>query len=1444
MACPVGDDDTFGPQYCSHFDFTLLFEQSFLQIAPCALLLLVLPWRVSQLRRQHVKTLRTTGSLLSLKQVALVLLAAIQLVLLVTWTILPSGQKTRTSVPAAALSFLVSLALVYISSVEHVRSVRPSSIINAYILFSVVLDAAQARTLWIRPLPRVIPAVFTTAIAAKTLVCCLEARSKEGMLLPPYRNLAPEDLVGLYSRTVLWWINPMLWQGYKGVLSFKSLYAIDSSLASRHLEQTFSEHWQKRSKTSRRPLLWTTARSVRLTFLAMVIPRLFLSALRLSQPLLIHRITDYLGHLDEERVETGQGLIGATVLIYLGLAVTNALYKRNLHRLITMVRGVLLTAVQTHTLALPADRISDKAALTLISTDVNRIGTSLLHLDNMFAAPIEVIVAIWLLVNQAGISSVGPVALAFAIGSISFFEIRKAIPEQKKWLAAVQERVGFIAAVLGPMKGFKMLGLGGFLIERIQNLRIKELAAYAHFRKFIALRNALAVIPNAFGPPIAITTLVLLNGEASLQPTVAFTTLALVQLLTTPIQEIITTIPMFLNALVSLQRIEIFLLMEKLGEESSEYSESSKHGPESLTDQSSDVLQLKPIHGPQAAAHIAENMFVSLQAIDVDLGAQRKKVLRGVDFSVAPGDLALVVGPVGCGKSTLLKVIIGDVKDFNGARQISTDHFGYCAQDTWLPNDTIRNIIANDSKIDELWYSRVTEACALPLDFDAFPSGDNTLVGSQGSTVSGGQKQRISLARALYARKSLIVADDILSGLDVRTSQHVFDHVFGAKGLCKAEGLTAILVTHATKFLPLADNITVLCEGKVVENGTFSELNSKDGYVYNLHLGEEHEQNEAPPPPPVASVRPNNNNVALDDLEASMACRTTDWAVYKYYSKSIGWVAGLSILFSAVGFAFGMKFAELWVRLWSGASLEQRGVGVWVGIYFFLAAVAVISVFALVWVILVRTVPKSSAQLHRQLLCAVMRAPYSFFVETDAGTTLNRLSTDMHMIESDLAFAVLQTIEGGALVIGSGILIAAGSSYLGVTIPFVLGILYAIQKFYLRTSRQMRIMDLEAQAPLLTHFQETISGITTIRAFGWQHQSHETFLDRLDDSQRPYYLLLCIQRWLNLVLDLTTAAIAITAVTLAMTVFDGTSSPASIGLSLLNILGFNTQLAYLITAWTQLETSLGAVARCKSFEMGTASEDKPSEIEQPPPDWPSAGQLVFEDVTASYRDGGEDVLKRINFSVAAGEKIGICGRSGSGKSSLILTLVHMLDRKGGRVVLDDVDLAKIPRQTIRSRLTVISQEPALFPGSVRENLDPLAERSTTAIEESLRKVGLLHFIRPHGGLDARISDLALSQGQMQLLAVARAILHKSKVLILDEMTSSVDSATEDMILQLVRDNFPESTVIAVAHRLNTVMDFDKVIVMAGGELVEMGAPLLLLEKEDGHFRALCGSNSH
>ncbi|WEW60177.1 hypothetical protein PRK78_005662 [Emydomyces testavorans] len=413
---------------------------------------------------------------------------------------------------------------------------------------------------------------------------------------------------------------------------------------------------------------------------------------------------------------------------------------------------------------------------------------------------------------------------------------------------------------------------------------------------------------------------------------------------------------------------------------------------------------------------------------------------------------------------------------------------------------------------------------------------------------------------------------------------------------------------------------------------------------------------------------------------------------------------------------------------------------------------------------------------------------------------------------------------------------------MALTIPFTLPVIYLIQNVYLRTSRQLRHMDLEAKSPIYSHFLETLNGLSTIRAFGWQQSLKNINIRLLDASQKPYYLLFSAQRWLNLVLDLLVAALATILVSLAFTLRHSTS-PGLLGAALNTILVLNQSLQRLITSWTSMETSLGAIARVKSLIASTPTENQPGEDRKPPATWPNRGEIQFESVSASY-DGVCMALSGITMRIKPGEKIGICGRTGSGKSSLVLALLRLLDISAGRVVIDDVDLSMVPRHEVRSRIIVIPQDQFMLEGSVRLNADPFGTISDACIQNALEKVHLWPLIESRGGLDGKMDASSLSAGEQQLFRLAQAMLRKdsSKILVLDEATSNVDSNTDLLMQKVIQEEFKDFTILAVAHRVDTILNYDKVAVFDKGKLVEFDRPQTLLETKGSFLGTVYRAN--
>ncbi|MCJ1383040.1 hypothetical protein MMC17_006153 [Xylographa soralifera] len=422
-----------------------------------------------------------------------------------------------------------------------------------------------------------------------------------------------------------------------------------------------------------------------------------------------------------------------------------------------------------------------------------------------------------------------------------------------------------------------------------------------------------------------------------------------------------------------------------------------------------------------------------------------------------------------------------------------------------------------------------------------------------------------------------------------------------------------------------------------------------------------------------------------------------------------------------------------------------------------------------------------------------MGAPLSFFTTTDTCTTTNRFSQDMTVVDTERPYALIDLLLAIVIAGVGARLICLSAGYFAAAMPPIILIVWVLQKYYLRTSRQLRLLDLEAKSPLYSHFIESLNGLSTIRAFGWTDKFLERNLTLLDTSQKPYYLLFCVQCWLGLILDLLVAALA---VILIVPVVKLRSNVAArfVGLALLNVMSFNQSLATIVKQWTALEISIGAVARLRSFSSKTVMENRPSESQHVPEIWPAYGRIDFKNVSASYTTDGTPVIQKLNLSICAGEKIGICGRSGCGKSSLITTLLRMLEiTADSSTTIDGIDITKVPRQDIRSRINAIPQEPFFIKDTIRSNADPYRKHADAAIITAVRKVRLWENVMAKGGLDADLDTKFFSHGQRQLFCLARAILWRSKTVILDEVTSSVDAASDALMQKVIREEFKECT---------------------------------------------------
>ncbi|RDW58714.1 hypothetical protein BP6252_13190 [Coleophoma cylindrospora] len=1300
------------------------------------------------------------------------------------------------------VNVLGSICFCYLSHLEHMRNIKPSTLLIIYFLFSFLLDFSQLRTLWAIPHNYISATVFTVATATKVWIVLLEAKSKRTILNAKYTDYAAEAIGNVFSRVVFWWLNRLLGIGYGKTLSLDDLPSIDPSLSS---SVQFQQKWNKLpNKDTRHSLLLAAIAHFKWDLLSGIPPRLLLIGFTYSQPFLVKRVINLVSQpTSTSSNNAGYGMIGAYALVYIGMALSTTRYQHLTYRVITKLRGNLIPLIYNKTLSLSVSSANQSASVTLMSTDVERICAGLLYMHDSWGSTIEIGLALWLLWLELGVASVTPIVVALVCTLAAMKIAGSAAHRQKSWIEAIQTRVGATATMLGAMKSAKMSGLIDRLSTNIQNLRVAEIHASRKFRVLLIIVLGLAYTSNALSPVISFGIFSFIDrhrGSGTLDTATAFASLTLFSLLATPLSQLIEASTQLMAAVGCIDRIREYLVSDER-EEHRELAATSpvdadlKHEKAVFTGSASETSLSRSSEAP--------NHVITIRGGSAGWDKERPHLIHDILIEIQRSQWTFIVGPVGCGKSTLLHAMLGETTTFSGSLNIGYLQVAYCSQTPWITNGTVQENILGISVFDQPWYDVVIRACALEQDLHGFPRGDKTLLGSKGTTLSGGQRQRIALARALYSRVDVLILDDVFSGLDSTTEEVIFIRLFGSDGLFRKARTTVILTTNSVDKLSYADHIIVLGrDGTIAQQGTFEDLNSTAGYLRDYSAKQHRNRgHKVDPTTPLFRVR---STLTTSTVPESDSRRVGDMMVYKYYFSIIGWKVSLVFVALTIWPVFCLSFPSIWVMLWAKSNEihPNQDIALYLGIYAMLGVMAISGIVFLCWHLMVNLVPRTSGTLHRILLNTTLRAPMSFFSNTDTGVTLNRFSQDLELIDMELPIALLNIALASMLCLAQIIIVSVSARYIAAAIPVCLIVFYVVQNFYLRTSRQLRLLDIEAKSPLFSHFLETLSGLSTLRAFCWEEESKHRNQILLDQSQKPFYLLFCVQRWLNLVLDLSFAGLAVILITIAVTT-RGKLSGGFIGVALVNVVSLSTSLKDLITYWTILETSIGAVSRVRSFALETQSENRLEEREIPDSHWPAKGSIDIRGISASYL----------------------------GKSSLVSTIFRMLELDSGSIIIDGIDISTVPRQEIRSRLVSISQEPYILSGTVRLNVDPFETASDEDVIKALQTVKLWEVISTKGGLSVVVSENILSHGQRQLLCLARALLRKGSILVLDEATSSVDEKTDELMQQIIRTHFQEYTIIAIAHRLNTILDFDKIAVIEKGCLLEFENAAELLSRQ-------------
>ncbi|KAF8139182.1 P-loop containing nucleoside triphosphate hydrolase protein [Mycena galopus ATCC 62051] len=830
--------------------------------------------------------------------------------------------------------------------------------------------------------------------------------------------------------------------------------------------------------------------------------------------------------------------------------------------------------------------------------------------------------------------------------------------------------------------------------------------------------------------------------------------------------------------------------------------------------------------------------------------SRRQFQLKIDEVLFAQGRINLVVGPTGSGKTSLLMALLGEMHFIPSSPDSwynlpRSSGVAYAAQESWVLNETIRSNIVFDTPFDEKRYRKVLYQCALEPDLKLFQAGDQTEIGEKGLTLSGGQKARLTLARAVYSKASILLLDDVLAALDVHTAQWIVEKCLSGDLI---ENRTVILVTHNVALTrPIADFVVSFgSDGQVHSQGTISEITKRGSLAAQIHKDQQvldKTQQEIDAEAPV-SVSTEGKLIVAEEVQLGHVSASS----LKMYFLAMG---GKYPLFFFAAFFGGLFFQQFFVtlRTWQlgywAKQYDDRpaedvdvifNLSIFVGIVFISTAAV-----AIVFIYLVFGQLRASKVIHNNLIDSVLRAPLRWLDVTPTSRIIARVTNDVRAVDDSLAnqfwpltsLIVSMTVKFAAVVIYApvfffpGLLVGALGAWVG--------------QIYIAGQLPVKRFMSNTRAPVLAHFGAAVAGLVSIRAFGAQSKFATESLSRIDRYTRAARNFYNLNRWVSVRVDILGSIFSTGLATYLVYVTHSRAGDAGF---LINMaVTFTQMLLWAVRTTNEFEVQGNSLERIQGY-INIEHEKAATEAGKPPAYWPASGDLQVQGLSARYSEDSPKVLHDISFHIKAGERVGIVGRTGSGKSSLTLSLLRCIPTEGS-VKYDGLETSELNLDALRSSITIIPQVPELLSGSLRANLDPFGQYDDVELNYALRAAGLfaLQNEMDEGRitLDSAISTggTNLSVGQRQIFALARAIVRKSKILILDEATSAIDYRTDSIIQNSLRQELRgDVSLITVAHRLQTIMDADKIMVLDAGRIVEFDNPKELLGIKDGKLRAL------